>query len=69
MQDLEGGFQNGFVADRIISDNCWIAHEMMNTIRKKKGEKMVAVFKMDLNKAYDRVSWDFIERVLRAMKF
>lgn len=65
-----GDFQNAFVLGRIISDNCLLVHEMMNMVRKrKKGARLDAVFKIDLNKAYDRISWDFLESLLKEMGF
>lgn len=47
-----------------------LAHEMMNFVKKrKKGKEFTGILKIDLNKAYDRITWDFLEKVLRAYNF
>lgn len=57
MVDITGDFQNAFIPGRLLSGNCLLAHEMMNSIHKtRRTKKIEAVFKVDLNKAYDRVS-------------
>ncbi|XP_021857652.1 uncharacterized protein [Spinacia oleracea] len=70
MNDLVGPYQNAFVPKRLMGDNCLLAHEIMTYIKKqKKGYNRYAILKIDMNKAYDRVSWDFIEWLLDAMRF
>ena len=45
---------------RQIHDNILIAQEAFHYMRlKKKGRKYEAAFKIDMNKAYNRVEWDF----------
>ncbi|KAA3475230.1 Retrovirus-related Pol polyprotein LINE-1 [Gossypium australe] len=58
--------QAGFIAGRNIFDNIIIAQEVIHSMRcNRKGRKWMAV-KLDLEKAYDRVSWDFINASLIA---
>ncbi|KAF7144179.1 hypothetical protein RHSIM_Rhsim05G0098600 [Rhododendron simsii] len=63
-------FQNGFVPSRLISDNVFVAHEILEHIRKrKKGQSALYALKLDMNKAYDRVDMDFLLGILRVMGF
>lgn len=63
-------FQNGFVPSRAISDNIMISHETLEFIRKKRsGKKLFFALKLDMDKAYDRVSWDFLLNMVRVMGF
>lgn len=54
--DLVGNFQNAFVPGRQLADNCLIAHEILNWVKKqKKGTICTGIMKIDLSKAYDRI--------------
>ncbi|KAA3489594.1 reverse transcriptase [Gossypium australe] len=53
--------QAGFIAGRNISDNIIIAQEVIHTMRSKKTGRQWMAIKLDLEKAYNRVSWEFIE--------
>ncbi|OMO53103.1 Endonuclease/exonuclease/phosphatase [Corchorus capsularis] len=54
--------ENAFVADRQIQDNILVAKEVFHYLRlKKKGMRNDLALKLDMNKAYDRVEWDFLE--------
>lgn len=55
--------QSGFVRGRSISENIMLAEEIIHGIKKpKKGDNVV--IKLDMAKAYDRISWFFICLVL-----
>lgn len=60
--------QSGFVCGRLISDNFLFAQEIIMSIGKKNMGGNVAL-KLDMTKAYDRVSWIFLINVLRAFGF
>ncbi|XP_056695450.1 uncharacterized protein [Spinacia oleracea] len=67
--DLVGPYQNAFIPGRAISDNILLAHEVLEHIRKsKKGRNAKIAIKADMSKAYDRIKWDFLEKVLIKMK-
>jgi hypothetical protein len=60
--------QAGFVKGRLISDNVLLAQELISQLdRKVRGSNVV--FKLDMAKAYDRMSWFFVIKVLRSFGF
>ena len=70
MDKLISPYQNAFIQDRNILDNILIAHEIIDTFKKKKGRKKgYGALKVDMCKAYDRVSWIFVKAVLILMNF
>jgi len=60
--------QSSFVPGRQITDNVIIMQEMLHSMRRKKGNKGWLAIKLDLEKAYDRLRWDFIEDTLIRMR-
>lgn len=44
----------------MISNNIVIVQEMVHFMKSKTGRKGVMVLKLDLEKAYDRLRWEFI---------
>ncbi|XP_061373781.1 uncharacterized protein LOC133316100 [Gastrolobium bilobum] len=56
--------QCSFVKGRQASDNIIISQEIFHTMRSKRGRKGWMAIKLDLEKAYDRVSWSFLEETL-----
>ncbi|CAB4270029.1 unnamed protein product [Prunus armeniaca] len=62
--------QNAFIPGRQIQDNLIIAHEIFHYLKLKKSKKHFDLgVKLDMNKAYDRVEWDFLEAVMLKMGF
>ncbi|RVW43795.1 hypothetical protein CK203_074062 [Vitis vinifera] len=59
--------QGAFVQGRQILDAVLIANEIVDE-RRRSGEKGV-VFKIDFEKAYDHVKWDFLDHVLEKKGF
>lgn len=53
--------QNGFVPGRHITDNIVIAEEMNHSMRHMKSKIGYMDTKVDLEKAYDKLNWKFIE--------
>jgi hypothetical protein len=69
MGNLVSPFQVAFVPGRRGLDNVVIAQELIHSIHRKKGRMGQLILKLDLEKAYDRLEWDFIREVLIFFKF
>ncbi|OMO80770.1 reverse transcriptase [Corchorus capsularis] len=70
LNEVISPFQSAFIKGRAISDNVIIAGEIIETIRKREnGKGILGALKLDMNKAYDRVSWLFLETVMESMGF
>nr|GEV03542.1 RNA-directed DNA polymerase, eukaryota, reverse transcriptase zinc-binding domain protein [Tanacetum cinerariifolium] len=60
--------QSAFILGRHIQDNILFTQELMKGYNRKGGPKRVAI-KIDLQKAYDTVSWSFLKKVLVEFRF
>ncbi|GJR21680.1 RNA-directed DNA polymerase, eukaryota [Tanacetum coccineum] len=65
--DLVNEVQSAFVADRQILDGPFILDEVLQWCRRKK--KHALIFKVDFEKAFDSVRWDFMDDVLNKFGF
>ncbi|XP_075096278.1 uncharacterized protein LOC142174392 [Nicotiana tabacum] len=61
-------FIAGFVKGRSIVKNIMLTQEIVTDIRKR-GMPSNVVIQLDMAKAYDRLSWLFLTKVLRQMGF
>ncbi|GAA0160574.1 reverse transcriptase [Lithospermum erythrorhizon] len=60
--------QAGFVKGRLIQDNILLAQELIHHI--DKGSKAGnVILNLDMSKAFDKLSWSFLEKILRRMGF
>ncbi|KAJ0267106.1 Reverse transcriptase domain-containing protein [Hirschfeldia incana] len=66
MQKLIGPAQSSFIPGRLSADNIVIVQEAVHSMRRKKGQKGWMFLKLDLEKAYDMLRWDFLEDTLIA---
>ena len=54
-----------FVPDRLITDNTTVAFEVLHKMRnRRKGKRGQMAVKLDISKAYDRMEWCFLERIM-----
>ncbi|XP_061361234.1 uncharacterized protein LOC133305091 [Gastrolobium bilobum] len=56
--------QYAFVKGRHSVDNILVAREIIHSMRRKKEKMGWMMIKVDLDKAYDRLSWEFIHETL-----
>ena len=67
MSQLVNKAQNAFVEGRQILDASLIAKEIIDTMTKKREKGILC--QLDIEKAYDRISWNFLFMVLQEMGF
>ncbi|KAL0342521.1 UNVERIFIED_CONTAM: hypothetical protein Scaly_1914700 [Sesamum calycinum] len=60
--------QSGFVPGRLLSDNVLLAQELIHSLESRRPDANV-VFKLDMTKACDRVSWEFLYQILQRKGF
>ncbi|CAL1360326.1 unnamed protein product [Linum trigynum] len=65
MRKLVSPRQSSFIPGRQTADNILVVQEVLHSFRKKRGKKGGLVFKIDLEKAYDRLRWDFLRDTLK----
>ena len=62
--------QSTFIVDRLITNNILIAFESLHHMKNScLGKKCFMAMKLDISKAYDRVEWVFLEKILIKMGF
>jgi hypothetical protein len=59
--------QLGFLKGRRIQEAIGAAHECIHSIKQKNQKALV--MKLDINKAFDSIDWDFLRLVLHAVGF
>nr|GFA61392.1 RNA-directed DNA polymerase, eukaryota, reverse transcriptase zinc-binding domain protein [Tanacetum cinerariifolium] len=65
--DVINEIQSAFVTDRQILDGPFILNEVLQWCKLKK--KQSFIFKIDFEKAYDSVRWDYLEDVIKKFGF
>lgn len=69
MTKLTGQCQSSFIPRRSTSNNIMIAQEVIHSLHRRWGRNGTFIVKVDLEKAYDRVDWGFLEQVLMTSGF
>lgn len=64
LPQLVGPHQTNFVPGRHITENIVVAQEIVHSMYKKTSPRGFLAIKVDLEKAYDRLSWEFINETL-----
>jgi hypothetical protein len=57
-----GKNQTGFIKGRNILEGMVVLHEVLHEVHRSKARSLI--MKIDFEKAYDRVRWDFLEQVM-----
>jgi hypothetical protein len=58
--------QTTFILGRNIMEGVVILHETMHELHHK--DKSGVIFKIDFEKAYDKVKWSFVQQTLRMLR-
>lgn len=62
--------QSDFLSEHLNSDNVLVAFELMHYLEHKRdGKECFMAVKLDMSKAYNRVEWGFIEKIMERMGF
>lgn len=62
--------QSAFQADKAISDNILVGFELLYHLKTKKiGKEGYMTLKLDMSKAYDKVEWSFLQKLMEKMGF
>ncbi|XP_074266449.1 uncharacterized protein LOC141589722 [Silene latifolia] len=69
LSDIVSENQSAFTPGRMISDNVLIAFELFHYMKNSRSAEGFMAIKLDMAKAYDRIEWEFLKRVLIVMGF
>ena len=62
--------QSAFIPGRLITDNILVSFETLHHMQQQKTRKMGSMaLKLDMSKAYDRVEWKYLKRVMEKVGF
>lgn len=62
--------QSALMSDRLIIDNILVAFETLHHLKnKRKGKEWLMALKLDISKAYDKVEWVFLEKLMEKLGF
>lgn len=62
--------QSAFIPKRLITDNALIAFEVFHAMKNNRSPNNISfALKLDMSKAYNRIEWSFLERVMHRMGF
>ena len=70
MPELITKHQSAFAKNRLISDNVLVAFETLHCMKNhNSGKTGFMAVKLDMSKAYDRMEWDYLQKLMETMGF
>ncbi|KAH7533562.1 hypothetical protein FEM48_Zijuj04G0144400 [Ziziphus jujuba var. spinosa] len=69
MSKIISPHQGAFLEGRWIAKNTVVGQEVAHKVRKHKGKNGLMLVKIDMKKAYDRLEWQFITKVVKLWGF
>lgn len=69
LDQLVGPLQSSFVPGRGTTDNAILAQEVVHFLDSSSAKGGSMAFKIDLEKAYNKLSWRFLEDIIREYQF
>lgn len=61
--------QSSFVHGKLITDNVLLLRQCITSIRRNEEEEGEMALKLDMSKAYDRVEWSCLEKIMEKLGF
>ena len=70
LNDIISPYQSAFIPGRMITDNALIAFKYIHHIKQEKDPtRRYFAYKLDLSKAYDRVDWSYLKKMMQKLGF
>lgn len=67
LREMINANQSSFIPGRQSLDNVIICQEIIHSLRHTKARKEGMILELDMEKAYDRMEWSFVEETLRGI--
>lgn len=61
--------QEAFILEQKIQDNILLAHEVFNSFKNKGGKEGWLASKLNMEKSYDRLEWNYVLTTLKKLGF
>ncbi|KAK2641180.1 hypothetical protein Ddye_022943 [Dipteronia dyeriana] len=69
MSEVISDNQSAFILGRLILNSTIIGFKSLHALKRRKRKNGSMALKLDLSKAYDRVEWRFVTRMMETMGF